>query len=210
VIESLSKRILLKSIEERYWYNRSEPPIEISLSVNPREQHVLVHAWRTISERVAPVKLDWGEVTRGGCHNLTLVAQRTELPLKLDTFEAYAQDRATTTCVILPAGETGAPSLIQRMDQEWNIWRAVQLNRIITKLIMAIAAKKRPLATQDIHINHYLLDAALVAQVFDTLLAPRGYTAMQSFGHEFDGYHIHDGWRLVHPHGIQETSCVVQ
>jgi hypothetical protein len=93
VIESLSQRVLLKSTKEIHWYRATD--IKTSLEINPREQHVLVHAWRVISERFAPVKLDWAAGSRGSYYNIVLHAQRTEWPLTLDTFEAYAQGRAS-------------------------------------------------------------------------------------------------------------------
>jgi hypothetical protein len=206
LVQTLMSRILSRC--SSYYYC---PDVKIYIDVGPREQHVLVHAWRSVCERLAPVQLDWKMRDR-----LSVEIRCTFWALKLDTFEAYAQGRATTTSCAPPpqrAQETGGEPepaavdgvlLCYQLDQQCNASRAIYMNCILTKLFSQIADPPR--ARQDLTSPDYPnLLSAISTQVFDTLLAPRGYSSFTSAGRNGDSCY----WTLFHPQG-KKASCVVQ
>jgi hypothetical protein len=120
VVQSLSKQISIQL------GNTRTQNVDFALAVNPREQHVLVQAWRVISQRIGRNILQWRNNI--GRYSLYFTAQRTVWPMQLDTFEAYAQGRATTTaCIPEDAKSTGGGtdlSILQTMNLQWNTRRA--------------------------------------------------------------------------------------
>jgi hypothetical protein len=202
VVQSLSKQISIQL------GNTRTQNVDFALAVNPREQHVLVQAWRVISQRIGRNILQWRNNI--GRYSLYFTAQRTVWPMQLDTFEAYAQGRATTTaCIPEDAKSTGGGtdlSILQTMNLQWNTRRATELHEMLTELVTEVVLHRhrhRPLAEQDIRMPDYGYVLRSVSdQVFQTLFAPMGYSSLKYVG---------NGWRLAHPQGIiKQTGCVVQ